>query len=406
MPALSGPPVAPPAVGGATEQLRRRNLSTVLDLVHRDRALSRSALTARTGLNRSTVGDLVSELERLGLVFEELPVGSNLPGRPSPIVRPNPGVVTVALNPEVDAINVGLVSLGGSVLARMRLEIGSPRSAAEVVALGASAIEGLLSGRDGLRVAGVGVAVPGQVRLSDGEVREATHMGWTDEPVAAMVAEATGFPTWAANAANLGMRAESAFGAGRGVDDFIYLIGGPSGIGGGAVTGGELLVGAAGYAGEFGHTFVRSDGTACPCGARGCLEAEVTQAALLAAVGLETGEIAALSDRLRAVRRSDAGDMRANGAAALVDEQLRLLGIAVRTLINSFNPRLVILGGFLGDLFEASGSAGEKLYGEAIRSARDGVTVVRDRLGSDQLMIGAAELVFANVITDPGGQFV
>ena len=57
-------------------------------------------------------------------------------------------------------------------------------------------------------------------------VREATHFGWVDEPLAAMLAERTGLRVWAANAAVLGLRAESAFGAGRGIDDLVYLIGG------------------------------------------------------------------------------------------------------------------------------------------------------------------------------------
>ena len=120
-----------------------------------------------------------------------------------------------------------------------------------MVRLASAAIAGLLSGREtALRVVGIGVAVPGQVRVSDGTVREATHMGWAEEPLGRMLSEATTLPAWAANAANLAMRAESVFGAGKGVDDFVYFIGGASGIGGGAVTGGRLLSGAAGYAGN------------------------------------------------------------------------------------------------------------------------------------------------------------
>jgi predicted NBD/HSP70 family sugar kinase len=376
-----------------TDQVRRANLAHVLALVHRSGPVSRADLTRLTGLNRSTVGDLVVELTELGLVFEAAPTGINPPGRPSPIVHADPRVVAIAINPEVDAIHIGLVGLSGRIVAKVRLETGHAPTPREVVAMASAAIAGLLSNRE-LRVAGVGIAVPGQVRLSDGSVSEATHMGWTDEPISALIAESTGFPTWAANAANLGMRAESAFGVGRGIDDFVYFIGGASGIGGGAVVGGEQLTGATGYAGEFGHAFVRSDGALCPCGASGCLEAEVTQARLLDAVGLVPAEADQLAARL--ARSSDPA------VRTLIAEQIGLLGIAVRTTVNLFNPSLVVLGGFLADLYVAAGSDSGALVAEAIRSSRGSVRIERAALGSEQLMIGAGELVFAQLIASPG----
>lgn len=383
------------AQGGPTEQLRRTNLSNVLNLVHRASALPRTELTRLTGLNRSTVGDLVSELERAGLIYEELPTGPGSPGRPSPVVHANENVVTVAVNPEVDSINVGLVGLGGKLVTRIRIERPSGSTIEEVVTLSAAAIAGLLSGRNSLRVVGVGIAVPGQVRLADGEVRDATHLGWVEEPLSTMMAAATGLRTWAANAAQLGMRAESVFGAGKGVDDLVYFIGGPSGIGGGAVSGGQLLVGAAGYAGELGHTFVKSSGTRCSCGATGCLEAEVTQAKLLKAVGLAPSDVEQLERKL--VESSDPR------VRKLVAEQIELLAVAVRTAVNVFNPTLVVLGGFLGDLFAAADVPASALYGGAIKSARENVHVKRAALGSDQLMIGVGELVFSELIADPLG---
>lgn len=393
------------ASGGATDALRRSNLATVLGLVHREGALSRSDLTRLTGLNRSTVGDLVGELAGLGLVeVEEAPAagsaggaapGGRAPrGRPSPLVRVSDGVAAVAVNPEVDAVIVGLVGLGGRVLKRIRVETSSARSVAETVTLASAGIAGMLAGETGIRVAGIGVAVPGQVRLSDGMVREATHFGWVDEPLAGMLGATTGLRVWAANAAVLGLRAESAFGAGRGIDDLVYMIGGASGIGGGGISGGRLLTGAAGYAGEFGHTFVRSEGRACSCGAHGCLEAEVTQAELLAAVGLDSAHAAELGDRL--VATADPA------ALAVVARQYADLRVAARNAVNVFNPSVLVLGGFLAALYRGAQAHGAPdLLGEVIHSSRDGVAVAEAQLGTDQMLIGAAELVFADLIADP-----
>ncbi|MGO4689758.1 ROK family transcriptional regulator [Glaciibacter sp. 2TAF33] len=385
---------APPR--GTADQLRRQNLARLLTLIHQNGSLSRAELTRRTGLNRSTVGALVADLVALDLAFETMPDSGSRAGRPSPIVNPGRTVVAITVNPEVDAIHIALVALGGRVLRTVHLDVESPLTVAEVVTRSSAAIAGMLSGREpAVRVIGVGLAVPGQVRLSDGQVREATHLGWFEEPMAAMMARATGFPTWAANAAIVGMRAEGVFGAGRGVDDLVYFIGGSSGIGGGVVTGGQWMTGSAGYAGEFGHTFVQSAGTACHCGASGCLEAEVTQRALLEVAGLRHDEADELAVAL--IGSTDPA------AAALVSRDLELLGIAVRNAVNVFNPARVVLGGFLAELYRAGGDRAQSLVGAAIRSARESVTIVPAALGRDQLMIGAGELVFAGLLADPSG---
>ncbi|MCX7520831.1 ROK family transcriptional regulator [Microbacterium sp. STN6] len=380
---------------GTTDRLRRANLSAILTLVHRDGALSRAEITRRTGLNRSTVGACVADLVELGLVSESMPENGSRAGRPSPIVSVSSSVVAIAVNPEVDALHIGVVGLGGKVLRRIRLETERTLTVPEVVSRATAGIAGLVSGHERAEhVIGMGVAVPGQVRLSDGQVREATHMGWAEEPLTAMLASATGYRASAANAAILGMRAESVFGAGRGVDDFVYFIGGASGVGGGAVTDGDWVTGAAGYAGEFGHTFVRSGGLECACGANGCLEAEVTQQRLLDAVGLDNAHEDQLADAL-ATSASDA-------VHRLVHEDLELLSIAVRNAVNVFNPSVVVLGGYLDALYRARRTDDEwDLAKRAIRSARESVRVISAALGRDQLMIGAGELAFAELLDDP-----
>ena len=113
--------------------VRRRNLATVLDHVHRQGPVSRAAITAATGLNRSTVAALVGELESLGLVVEGDPLVTSRVGRPSPLVSIGDEVVAIGVNPEVDAITAGVVGLGGAVLAVARHEVRGPVSAEEAV---------------------------------------------------------------------------------------------------------------------------------------------------------------------------------------------------------------------------------------------------------------------------------
>jgi predicted NBD/HSP70 family sugar kinase len=373
----------------------------VLSLLHRNGALSRAELTRATGLNRSTIATLTAQLAELGLAYEAAPSGASQIGRPSPTVHADPATAALVLNPEIDAITLGVVGLGGTVLKRVRYETDRVPSAREVVNVSAAIIEGMRTELDtAYRVAGIGVAVPGLTRADDGMVTYAPHLEWFDEPIADMLHEATGYRVSAANDATLGAAAEILFGAGRGASDMIYLNGGASGIGGGIVSQGSPLRGTAGYAGELGHTLVNSAGRRCHCGAHGCLETEVSRAPLLAALGLSSRESDRLEDDLVAAFSRDAGP-----DAVLADEvsrQAAYLAIALRNAVNLFNPSLIVLGGFLGSLYRVAPERIEAaVRGEAMRGAREGVRIVRAQLGRDILLIGAAELAFADLLANP-----
>ena len=271
--------------GGRNELVRVHNLGLVLRAVHVS-PRSRSELTRASGLNRSTIGALVAELVERGLVVEDEAAPGGQAGRPSPVVRPSDGPLALAVNPEIDAVTVATVRLGGRVLDVERVPFDRPPSPAEAVEAVVGATAHLLrTAGAGHRLIGVGIAVPGVVRRADGVVRLAPHLGWRDAPLGALLADAMGVPVGVANDASLGAGAEWVFGAGRGVDDLVYLNGGASGIGGGIVTGGVPLRGATGHAGEFGHTAVRRGGRADTVGLRGTLEAEVTRSALLDLLG-------------------------------------------------------------------------------------------------------------------------
>ena len=382
--------------GNSNDDVRRHNLSVVLGLVHRQRNLSRAQLTRQTGLNRSTVAALVGELVERELVVETEPHATNSRGRPSPIVRPNPLVVAISINPEIDAISIGVVSLGGTVIKKIRYVTEHSPSVGEAVNISAVVIEAMRSELDSrYRTVGIGVAVPGQVRASDGLVRMAPHLAWQDEPFGRLLEDATGFDVVADNDAHLGAMAESTFGAGRGLSDVIYVNGGASGIGGGIIAGGVPLGGVDGYAGEIGHTLVNSDGIACQCGAMGCLETEVRRENLLSVLKLDNADPDELESALLASSSPS--------VIAEVHRQLDFLAIALRNSINMLNPQLVIVGGFLASIYAAAPHYLEALLAkQPLLASRDGVRVTRAELGSDLLIIGAGELAFEAILADPG----
>jgi predicted NBD/HSP70 family sugar kinase len=383
-------------VGTGNAQTRQHNLTSVLTHLHHSGALTRAELTRRTGLNRSTVAALVGELVEVGLAYETAaPEGGGV-GRPSPLVHANHQVAVLALNPDVDAVDLGLVGLGGVLHGRVRHGTATIPSAAETVRLLPKLLGQLQPSLDQCTVVGVGVAVPGLVQSETGVVALAPHLDWHDEPLAPMLAEATGYPAFAGNDAKLGMIAETVFGAGRGVGDLVYLNGSASGIGAGVLTGGRPLWGARGYAAELGHTLINSNGRRCHCGQRGCLETEVNLRRLQAALGREPLNSEAIQQAMRA---------RAGSALGVeVRRQLDLLGRAIAGFVATFNPELVLLGGFLGALHEAMPSRLEACVARlCFAPAAAGLKIQRVALGQNLLLVGAAELAFQPLLADPIG---
>ncbi|CAN3703059.1 Protein mlc [Microbacterium sp. MM2322] len=371
--------------GTRGDGMRRANLSLVLRTVHREGPRSRAALTETTGLNRSTIADLVGELQRAGLVIERASDTQGRVGRPSPIVAPDPRVVAVAANPEVDALDLAAIALDGTILVRERLDqqaLLTPERTAEIIA------ERLTAWRRGpladARITGVGVAVPGPVRASDGLVREAPHLGWIDAPLSQLVTDTTALPAHVGNDAALGALAEYLFGAARGAHDVVYLNGGASGIGGAVIVGGSPLGGAGGYAGEFGQNRPGIVDIADRRAADGVLEDEVSRAHLLAAAALDGGDDAALARALASI--PDVSE---------VDRQRRILATALANAANVLNPAVIVLGGFLAVL-AARDLAGldAAVRAQTIPACAEGLRLAVAELGEDRLLVGAAEAVF------------
>ena len=392
-------PAAYASRGNSNDDIRRHNLSVVLGLVHREHNQSRAQLTRATGLNRSTVAGIVAELVDRNLVVEAEPHAS-LRGRPSQTVWPNPAVVSIAINPEVDAVSLGLVSLDGTIVKKIRYITDRSPSVREVINISVAIIDAMRADLEAhYLVVGIGVAIPGQVQSQDGSVRLAPPLGWENQPIAQLLSEATGFNVFVANDAHAGVLAESKFGAGRGVDELVYLYGGPSGIGAGIISNGKAVRGA-GFAGGLGHTLVRENGFACRCGSTGCLETEARREQLLPLIGLENADEEQLEAALIDAAMIGSGSPE---VLAEVHRQIDYLAVALRNTINILNPRLISVGGFLASLTAvAPGRLESLLATHSLVTSFEGVRIARAELGSN-FFVGAAELAFESLLENPQG---
>jgi predicted NBD/HSP70 family sugar kinase len=387
-------------VGQRSETVRRANLSAIVNELHLHGPLSRSDLVARTGLTRGAIRGLIGELAAAGLVAEEPSAPQGAPGRPSPIVRPSDRAVVLALEIAVDSLAAALVGFGGGVLMRVRVDrrrghLGAETIVADLRSVARPLVERLEPDR---LLIGIGVAVVGVVRGTDGFVHTAPNLGWHDVPLADLIGRAFGLPApvSVANEADLGALAEHRRGSARGFDDVLY-ISGEVGVGGGVIIDGLPLAGAGGYAGEVGHMPVNPGGSACRCGSTGCWETEIGERAILARAGLAPGGGRRAIDRV--LSEAAAGSPTALAALAATG---RWLGIGLAGLVNVLNPRLVLLGGLIGRIHPfVAREVEHALATGALAPARESLRVVPSALGADAPLLGAAERAFQPLLADP-----
>jgi len=241
--------------------------------------------------------------------------------------------------------------------------------------------------------------VAGVVDRADGRVVLAPNIGWRDVRLQDLVVAAFDHvaPVTVANEADLGMLAECGRGAAVGRRNVVY-ISGEAGVGGGVLVDGVPLRGATGYAGELGHIPVNPDGGRCRCGASGCWETEIGEAAVLRRAGVRRARQGRRSVEALLASAAQSDDR----ALAAMRETGRWIGVGLAGLVNLLNPEIVVLGGFFAEAFEhLRPSLLAELEARALAATRSGVTIVPAALGIDAALIGAAELGFESVLSDP-----
>jgi len=278
-------------------------------------------------------------------------------------------------------ILAGVVDRAGHV--EQRREHPTPTASQDELLAGLDvAVEELLTDE----IAALGFGLPSPIDQRSGRALQAVNIPLKDIDFRARMKERFGLPVGIENDANAATYAEFRFGAARDVDSMIMLTLG-TGCGGGAVIDGKLFRGWA----EFGHIVIEYDGLPCQgtCTGRGHLEPYVTGTA---ATKLAQAEFGPAVDAHRLVRLADEGEPRAVEILAGIG---RRLGAGIGSLVNIFNPELVVIGGG----FAAAGDfvldpAREILHREALAQAGYRIPIVRAELGTAAGLIGAGLVAF------------
>ena len=381
------------ATAGSLEALRELNRLRVIDALRERGTASRSEIARHTGLSRTTVTTLVSDLQAKGLVVEQPFAEVQGRGRPPTLLRLDPSVgAVVGIHFDHRHVRVAVADLSSAVLAERWERLDVDHAATTALDAAAELVEIVLdeAGIERSRVVGAGVALSGPVDR-DGTVGSTVILpGWEGLNAIDELTRRLELQVAVDNDANLGALAEVSFGAGRGMSDVIYVMV-SSGLGAGIVLDGRLHRGATGLAGELGHVRVRSDGAVCRCGNRGCLETVASTDAMLSLLRPADGGGANTRTLVEIVA---AGDI---GAQRVVNDAGREIGRVVAGLCNVLSPSGVIVGGDLGIVAEPLlNGIREALDRYALPPVRAALELRAGVLGERAELLGALALVIGD----------
>src|SRR4051812_20777939 len=384
-----------PAVSthGALHQLRTANRGRVIETLRTNGSMTRSALARKTGLSRTTISTLLTELIEHGIVTEASDDASRRgAGRPATVVRLDHSAgAAVSIDVGARHLAVAVGDLAHRVLAERWVPLPAAHQALDGMDRAAGLVREALAeaGVAQGSVIGVAMGLPAPISQTTGLVASSNILpGWAGLQVAEEMSERLGLPVFVENDSNLGALAESAWGAGAGFDQLAYIKA-ATGIGAGLIQDGKLFRGTTGTAGEIGHTTVAEDGPICRCGNRGCLELYAGGAALLGALRQSHPDVETLERVVELAHEENDP-----ACARVLADAGSHIGVAIANLINLFNPRRIIVGGELA-------GAGETVLGpmrvaaerSAVQAAVEAVEIVPGVLGHRAEVLGGLALV-------------
>ncbi|NOK61468.1 MAG: ROK family protein [Chloroflexi bacterium AL-W] len=208
----------------------------------------------------------------------------------------------------------------------------------------------------------------------------------------ALLADRSAMPIYVDNGAKAMAQAEMWFGAGRGGEDLVVLLIG-TGVGAGIITQGNLYRGTTNSAGEWGHTVVEINGRSCRCGSRGCLEAYIGASHIIERLRdvepnshllQQDAQILAIPVIIEAAHSGD------TTAVRIVDENIHYLGVGIASLLNLFNPRVIVIGGWVGSQLGVHFLTQiQRITGRyALRQPFSVATITLLQLGKDAIAVG------------------
>ena len=357
---------------------------------------TRAELAKSTGMARSTIAMRVDELMRLGLVTPVAGAAST-GGRPPSQFALNPGArVVIAADIGASHATVAVSDLGGTILAERIAPLDITLGPIPVLTWTLETALELLaeSGRTAADVAAIGVGVPGPVEFSSGRpINPPIMPGWDRFDIPGWVGQHLQAPVLVDNDVNIMALGERA--AAWPSTEHLMFVKVATGIGAGVISGGQLLRGAQGVAGDIGHVRVaRGSDVQCACGNRGCLEALASGPAIARALRAQGVDAADGNDVVDLIKRGNIDAIQA------VRQAGRDIGEVLTACVSLMNPSVIAIGGSMARVGEhLIAGVREVVYTRSTPLATEHLSIVQSWAAEDAGVRGASMLAIEHALS-------
>ena len=369
----------------SSETARRINRDIVLELIRANQPVSRADLSRHSGLQRSTVSQIVEQLIREKWVCEGA-MASPPRGRRPTMLELNENLVALAVDIHPKLATVAAVDLNGRLLSRSQVPLTTDPAAS--VQLLTDCMERMRQAQQGKSIEGIGISLPGRVDDTTQRLIFAPNLHWPDFDLKRVIEKRMGVPVKMENAATACLLAELTFGRMDGIRD-IVLVTISEGVGAGVFANGHLISGHRGMAGEFGHVQMDPAGPRCACGQKGCWE---TYASCRAALRYYK-ELQPAGGRFTFHELLNMAEEGEPLAAQALAKQAQAIGRGLRTIIVGLAPSVILVAGDVTSAWHRFGPIIEK---EASEMPLGGMAprILPTHEGEIARLRGAAALVF------------
>ncbi len=369
----------------SSETARGINRNIVLELIRANQPLSRADLSRRSGLQRSTVSQIVEQLIREKWVREG-GVASLARGRHPTLLGLNEDLLVIAVDIHPRQATVAMVDLNGRLLSRSLVPLTS--NPAGSIKLVTDCIERMRESFAGKTIEGIGVSLPGRVDPVTQRLIFAPNLHWSEFDLKKAIEKETALAVSMENAATACLLAELLFGRLNGIRDAV-LVTVSEGVGTGVFSNGQVITGSHGMAGEFGHISLDPSGIRCACGKSGCWETVAScHAALRYYKELEPESGTLTFHEL--LNKAEEGDQHAVQA---LEKQAMHIGRGLGPIMAGLSPRVILVAGDITSAWHRFGSVIEKEVAElTLAGAPPQILPTHD--GDIARLRGAAALVF------------
>ncbi|PFP31364.1 sugar kinase [Bacillus sp. AFS073361] len=390
---------------GSFEKMKLLNQSTVLNMIRLKEPISRAEIAKLTKLTPPTISSLVAELIEKNLLIEEQSTSATSGGRKPILLRINySAYYIIGVYAAAEVIRVILTTMDGKIVTDFSKDIIKLPTKTEFMNMMIECIHNVLQSKHFERelILGIGIAMHGLVDSEQGLAIFSPHLHLENIPLKERIEKEFNIPVIVENDVRALAIAESWFGQGRGVSDFICLSVG-RGIGSGIFINSEIYKSTFYTAGEVGHTILDVNGPLCECGNNGCLEAYASEIAILkkAKEEIKHHQDTILTEWLKEGSTELSLNMVYTAAKqgdpfaiTLLEKAGQSLGLAAANMINILKPSKIILEGSIfkvGDFVLSQLKKRIEKY--TFKSSHEEIKVVCSELGKTGMVLGAVTLV-------------